>query len=168
MRTLRRTMLFLLIAVFSVAVGCEGDPTGNDDNPLNPNDGLVTLQSTRGFDETFNRLRNAIEANDALSIIATVDHAANAQSVGMQLPPTRLIIFGNPNLGTPLMQSERTTGIDLPQKFLVWQDADGEVFVTYNDPAYLARRHNIEGREQILNQISMALRTLAEGATQSQ
>ena len=128
-------------------------------------EGLITLPSSYGVDETLGRLRNAIEQNDALSIIATVDHSANAASVGMQLPPTRLILFGNPNLGTPLMQSSRTVGIDLPQRFLVWEDEDGQVYMTWNDPAYLAWRHDIEGRDEILQQISDALRNLAEGAT---
>ena len=78
--------------------------------------GLVTVESSQSFDATVGRIRSAIRNNDALTLMTTVDHAANAQSTGMQLPPTTLLIFGNPNLGTPLMQASRSTAIDLPQE----------------------------------------------------
>jgi uncharacterized protein (DUF302 family) len=80
----------------------------------------------------------------------------------MELPPTTLLIFGNPRLGTPLMQASRSVAIDLPQKMLVWED-EGEVMVSYNDPQYLAARHGIEGKEEILETISNALENLATG-----
>ena len=127
--------------------------------------GLVTVESNYGVDETYNRLRGAIEQNQMLSIVAEVDHSANAESVGKELRPTRLIIFGNPNLGTPLMQAEQTTGIDLPQKFLVYEDAAGRTLVAYNDPYHLAERHGIEGQDEELQKISTALAGLAETAT---
>jgi uncharacterized protein (DUF302 family) len=124
--------------------------------------GLVTVESDDPFSDTLDRVESAIEGNDALSLIATVDHAANAESVGMELPPTTLLIFGNPRLGTPLMQASRSVAIDLPQKMLVWED-EGEVMVSYNDPQYLAARHGIEGKEEILETISNALENLATG-----
>lgn len=156
-----RTLAVLVL--LPLATGCISPAVYPRYDPLDRDDGLVTIESSHSVDETFNRLRTAIENSDALTVIATVDHAANAQNAGMQLPPTRLIIFGNPNLGTPLMQSSRTIGIDLPQKFLVWEDMGGQVFITYNDPAYLSRRHGIGGQDEILEQISTALRNLAEG-----
>ena len=159
----RRLQLFAIIALGALA-SCNNS-TGVDDDPLAAGDGLVTIQSTRSFDETFNRLVSAIEANPALSIVAVVDHAAGAERVGMQLPPNRLILVGNPAQGTPLIQSDKITGIDLPQKFLVFQENDGRVLVTYNDPTYLARRHHIDGQDAALQQISTGLRNLAEGAT---
>jgi len=124
--------------------------------------GLVTVESDDPFSDTLERIESAIEGNDALSLIATVDHAANAESVGMELPPTTVLIFGNPRLGTPLMQASRSVAIDLPQKMLVWED-EGEVMVSYNDPQYLAARHGIEGKEEILETISNALENLATG-----
>ena len=127
--------------------------------------GLVTVESTYGVNETYNRLRGAIEQNEMLSIVAEVDHSANAESVGKELRPTRLIIFGNPNLGTPLMQAEQTTGIDLPQKFLVYENVEGRTLVAYNDPYYLAERHGIEGQDEELQKISTVLAGLAETAT---
>lgn len=157
--------LLALLALLLAAPGCAGIPFlgGGEPEPLA--EGLVTLRSERNFNDTFNRLRTAIEGNDDLLVVETVDHAANARRAGLQLPPTRLIVFGNPELGTPLMQAERTAAIDLPQKMLVWEDGDGRVYVSYNDPAYLARRHGIAGQEETLRRISAALRGLAERAT---
>lgn len=167
--SIARTKSFLTLAALALllaaAPGCAGIPFLGGGEPVPEVNGLVTLRSERDFDDTFNRLRNAIESNDDLMIVETVDHAANARRAGLELPPTRLIIFGNPDLGTPLMQAERTVAIDLPQKFLVWEDGDGRAYVSYNDPAYLARRHGIEGRGDVLRQVSDALRNLAERAT---
>jgi len=84
--------------------------------------------------------------------------------VGLDLAPTRLVVFGNPNLGTPLMQSAQTLGIDLPQKMLVYENADGEVNVAYNDPAFLAARHGVEGNADVLTTITNALNNLSEVA----
>lgn len=127
-------------------------------------DGLITIESTYSVQETMDRLETALEAND-LIIVARIDHAANAENAGMELRPTQLLIFGNPRLGTQLMQNAQTAGIDLPQKFLAWEDADGTVYLSYNDPIYLADRHGISGQDDVLQQISRALAMLAENAT---
>ena len=156
----RRQLLLLAIAFLTAA--CQDPDTGERTLPAaSPDPGLVTVESDAPFDETFDRLQGAIEENENLRILATVDHGANAAAVDQELPPTRLILFGNPALGTPLMQSARTTAIDLPQKLLVWADQDGRVFVTYNDPLYLRERHGIEGRDEILTTMSDALSNLA-------
>ncbi len=156
---------FLALLLLLAAPACASIPFlgGGEPEPLA--EGLVTLRSERSFTDTFNRLRNAIESNDDLLVLETVDHAANARRAGMQLPPTRLIVFGNPRLGTPLMEAQRTVAIDLPQKMLVWEDDRGRVYVSYNDPAYLAKRHGIIGQDETRRQISDALRGLAERAT---
>ncbi|WP_424016374.1 DUF302 domain-containing protein (plasmid) [Halorientalis pallida] len=124
-------------------------------------DGLVTVQSDQSVDATVDRITTAIE-NSPLTLVTTVDHAANAASVDQNLPPTTLLIFGNPEVGTPLMQASRSVAIDLPQKILVWEDGE-QVKVTYNDPTYLARRHGIEGEDERLQQISSVLDGLARG-----
>ena len=125
---------------------------------------LSKTTSTKVFDDVYNSLQMAIENNPNLTIIAEVNHQANAQGIGQDLNPTRLIIFGNPNLGTPLMQSAQTTGLDLPQKMLVWQNDEGVVTVSYNDPAYLVQRHGITENETVLETISMALDNLSNAA----
>lgn len=135
---------------------------GDSDIGVEEGAGLVTVSSDQSFDATVERISSAIEGNDALTLVATIDHAANAESVGKELPPTTLLIFGNPELGTPLMQESRSAAIDLPQKMLVWED-DGAVSVTYNDPQYLAARHGIEGKDDVLETIAGALDTLTTG-----
>ncbi len=156
----------LLLVLPIVVGGCAAysPATRVGDTVLSEGNGVVNVPSAFSVDESFERLRSRIDQAEPLSVIATVDHAANAQSVGLTLPPTRLIVFGNPMLGTRLMQSERTVGIDLPQKFLIWQSAEGQVFITYNDPAFLARRHGIDEALPVLEQISTALRDLATAA----
>ena len=127
-------------------------------------EGIITKESKQDFETSYATLKNAIVNNPNLSIVAELDHQANANSVGLDLRPTRLIIFGNPNLGTPLMQNERTIGLDLPQKMLVWKDQDGNVKVSYNDIYFLAERHEIEGNKEILDKISTALENLSNAA----
>ncbi len=129
-----------------------------------PENGLVTVESAASFETTYDRLRSAIADNPNLRILAEIDHAANAEGVGRTLPPTRLIVFGNPKLGTPLMRSGRTVAIDLPQKVLVWEDEAG-VHVAYNHPEYLARRHGLEARDEIMETIAGALDGLTAAAT---
>ena len=128
--------------------------------------GIVTVPSNNGIDQTYKSLKIAIEEKEALSIIAELDHQENAGSVDMELRPTRILMFGNPLLGTPLMQASQSAGLDLPQKMLVYENADGQVFIGYNDPAYLKERHDIEGQDENLKKISKALKNLAEKAAQ--
>jgi uncharacterized protein (DUF302 family) len=137
------------------------------DSTLGDN-GMVTVASNNSVDETYQKLVDAIKNNEALSIIAQLDHQENAANVDMELRPTRVLMFGNPNLGTPLMQSGQTIGIDLPQKVLIYEDANGDVFLVYNDPFYLADRHDIEDQGDVLDTISNALQNLATAATSSQ
>ena len=128
-------------------------------------EGLVIVESDFSVDETFGRLESAIESNPNLTVLAQLDHQANAARVGLDLRPTRLLVFGNPNLGTLLMQRQQSIGIDLPQKVLIWEDADGTVHLAYNNPFFLAERHGLDGPEDVLTTISNALAMLAQGAT---
>jgi len=106
-------------------------------------EGLITRQSSNGPTETMDRLEAAVKAK-GMTVFARIDHAAGATEVGMSLQPTDLLIFGNARAGTPLMQSQQTIGIDLPLKALVWQDAAGTTWLSYNDPGWLVRRHGLE------------------------
>lgn len=127
-------------------------------------DGLVTVESDASVDESVERVRTAIENHEALGLMAQVDHAENAASVDIDLPPTTVLLLGNPALGTPLMQAGRTLAIDLPQKLLVMEESDGTVTITYNDPHYLAKRHGITGEDDRLETVSDALSMLADVA----
>lgn len=145
----------------AVLAGAQDDatPTLVDAPP-----GLVVLESPVSVAETLDRLEATIEEN-GLIVVARVDHAANADGADETLRPTELLIFGNPALGTQLMQTTQTIGIDLPQKFLAWEDESGQVLLAYNDPAYLADRHGIGETDETIQQVSDALAMLAEGAT---
>jgi uncharacterized protein (DUF302 family) len=105
-------------------------------------DGLITLPSAHSAVATMDRLEAALRAKDVI-IFARVDHAAGAAIAGLDLRPTQVLIFGNPKAGTPLMQIEQSIGIDLPLKILTWEDAEGKAWLSYNDPAWLAGRHNL-------------------------
>jgi len=105
-------------------------------------DGVITVQSSFGAKETMDRLE--AEVNDkGLTMFAGVDHAAGATAIGMQLRPTKLLIFGNARGGTPLMQASQVVGIDLPLKVLVYQDAADKVWLAYNNPSWIAKRHGL-------------------------
>jgi uncharacterized protein (DUF302 family) len=105
-------------------------------------DGLIVVQSSHGPAETMDRLVAEIKAK-GLTVFARIDHAAGAKEVGLPLRPTELLIFGNAKGGTPLMQSNQEIGLDLPLKALVWQDATNDTWISYNDPAWLAKRHGL-------------------------
>jgi uncharacterized protein (DUF302 family) len=105
-------------------------------------DGLTTIPSSYGPKDTTDRLEAEIKAR-GMTLFARVDHAAGAAEVGLSLRPTEVLIFGNAKGGTPLMQSNQTIGIDLPLKVLVWQDASGKTWISYNDPSWLAKRHGL-------------------------
>lgn len=128
-------------------------------------DGLITLHSSFGPEETMNRFEAEVRAR-GMTVFSHVDHAAGAAAVGLPLRPTNLLIFGAAKAGTPLMQSVQTTGIDLPLKALVWQDQAGETFLSYNDPAYVTRRHGVGGAAKpIIEAMSGALKAMAAEAT---
>jgi uncharacterized protein (DUF302 family) len=130
-------------------------------------EGLVSVLSRFGAKETIDRLEAALLANGA-AIFARVDHAAGAAQAGQSLRPTELLIFGNPQVGTPLMQSQQSIGIDLPLKALAWEDEAGAAHIAYNDPKWLATRHGIgrEGDETVAKMTAMlgALARKASGA----
>ena len=129
------------------------------------NHGLVTLESAHDFTTTLERLVTSLEGK-RVTIFARIDHAAGAAGVGLVLRPTTLVIFGSPAAGTPLMQAAPTAGIDLPLKALVWQDADGVVKLTYDDPKWIAERHKLGGKaDQAVNAIAVALESFARDAT---
>ncbi|NOQ42382.1 MAG: DUF302 domain-containing protein [Desulfuromusa sp.] len=105
-------------------------------------DGLVSLKSSYSAAETMNRFE-AIAKNKGLNIFARINHTAGAAKIGKTLRPTEVLIFGNPQGGTPFIECAQTVGIDLPLKVLVWEDAAGQVWLEYNDPVYLAKRHGV-------------------------
>jgi uncharacterized protein (DUF302 family) len=106
------------------------------------NNGIVDKLSHHSVDETVERLKGSLQSK-GVTLFATVDHSGEAEKVGMKMLPTKLLIFGSPKAGTPLMQAAPSVAIDLPLKILVWEDAQGKAWVSYNSPAYLQERHGI-------------------------
>jgi len=104
--------------------------------------GLINLESHHSTDETVERLK-AILDSKGVTLFALVDHSGEAEKVSMKMPPTKLLIFGSPKAGTPLMLAAPSIAIDLPLKILIWEDDRGKVWVSYNSPAYLQERHGV-------------------------
>ena len=147
MLRLRLVLIALLVSLASLATAA---------------DGLIAIKSPYGAKETMNRFEDNAKQR-GLTVFARVDHAAGAAKVGKMLRPTEVLIFGNPQGGTPLMECAQTAGIDLPLKALVWEDASAQVWLGYNDPAFLAQRH---GAPQcpVIENLSKALSSLAQAA----
>lgn len=130
----------------------------------NAGGGVIVTRSAHDVNETTNRLEAALRAK-GITIFARIDHAANAKRVDISLRPEQLLIFGNPKLGSPLMQSNALVGLDLPLKALAWEDADGNVWLAYTDPETIAARYRIEDRSALIAKMSGALKNFAAAAT---
>ena len=122
------------------------------------------MQSNHSVAETSDRLEAAL-ANKGMVVFARINHAGGAEKVGLELLPTEQVIFGNPKIGTPLMQCQRTVAIDLPQKMLIWKDESGQVWLAYNDPEYLKDRHGVSGCDEVFTKIAGTLNNFAMAAT---
>jgi uncharacterized protein (DUF302 family) len=119
-------------------------------------EGMITVKSAHSVSATADRLETILGAK-GMTVFARIDHAAGAKKAGKTLLPTELVVFGNPKVGTPLMLCGRSIAIDLPQKALIWQDADGATWIAYNDPQYLKQRHSTEGCDAVFEKVSMVL-----------
>ncbi len=125
-------------------------------------DGLIAARSPHSAKQTMDRFESVAKER-GMMVFARVDHAAGAEKVDRKLRPTEVLIFGNPKGGTPFMECAQSIGIDLPMKALVWQDAAGQVWLGYNDPAFIARRHGAAQCPAIEN-LRKALSGLTEAA----
>ena len=126
--------------------------------------GLVSVKSAHSVKTTADRLESLLKSK-GMRVFNRIDHAGGANTVNKTLRPTELIIFGNPKIGTVLMQCKQSIGIDLPQKALVWEDSTGQVWLSYNNPKYVADRHQIKKCADVLKKIKNALGNFAKAAT---
>jgi uncharacterized protein (DUF302 family) len=147
MHPIRPAIAILMMALVETAAGA---------------DGLVAVKSPHSAKATLGRLEDAVTQR-GLTIFARIDHAAGAAKIGKTLRPTDLLIFGNPQGGTPFMECEQTVAIDLPLKALVWEDSSAQVWLGYNDPAYLAQRHGVPACPAVEN-LRKALAALVDAA----
>jgi uncharacterized protein (DUF302 family) len=134
----------LALAMYVVSLRSSADSEFENDQEISMapsiSNGIIDTLSNHSVDETVEKLKGILQAK-GIALFALVDHSGEAQKVGMKMPPTKLLIFGNPKGGTPLMLAAPTVAIDLPLKILVREDAQGKVWVSYNSPAYLQERH---------------------------
>lgn len=114
--------------------------------------GIVDIPSSHSVEETVEKLKGILQAK-GVALFALVDHSGEAEKAGMKMPPTKLLIFGNPKAGTPLMLAAPSIAIDLPLKILVWEDAARKVWISYNSPEYLRERHGLP--ENLLQNIAV-------------
>jgi uncharacterized protein (DUF302 family) len=126
-------------------------------------EGLVSKPSRYPVPETVDRLVTVLQSK-GMTVFVRIDHAAEAEKVGLKMRPSQLLIFGNPKGGTPLMVAAPTVAIDLPLKALVWEDTGGKVWLVYNSPSYLKGRHGIEGKDEALNAVAGALDAMTDKA----
>jgi uncharacterized protein (DUF302 family) len=126
------------------------------------NKGIIDKPSNHSVDQTVEKLKNILQSK-GVTLFALVDHSGEAQKVGMKMAPTKLLIFGSPQAGTPLMLAAPSIAIDFPLKILIWEDAQGKVWVSYNSPAYLQQRHGLPA--ELLQNIAV-VETLAAKAAE--
>jgi uncharacterized protein (DUF302 family) len=147
-----RQVFFALIAIFFIVSTAAA---GN---------GLISVKSSHDVKATADRLENILNQK-GMTVFIRINHSAGARKVGKTLRPTELVVFGNPKIGTPLMQCSQSVAIDLPQKALIWQDDKGQVWLSYNDPNYLAQRHGLTGCAQVIKKVEKALSNFSKAAT---
>ncbi len=146
---MRQLLVFLLFSVTSLAYADAG---------------LISVQSAHDVKTTADKLEMVL-TEKGMNVFGRVNHAAGAAKAGQELSPTEVVIFGNPKVGTPLMKCGHTVAIDLPQKALIWEDDEGKVWFTYNDPAYLSQRHGLSECGPVLDKVTQALGNFAKAAT---
>ena len=147
---MRQVLLFFVVTLLGCTVSIAAE-------------GTIDVRSQHSVSDTADRLESMLTAK-GMTVFARIDHAAGAKKAGKSLPPTQLLIFGNPKVGTPLMQCSRSIAIDLPQKALIWEDDSGAVYISYNDPQFLKLRHATEGCDAVLKKVAGALSNFANKA----
>lgn len=147
-----KTMYLAALLVLSIAI------------PVMAADGMINVQSDFNVSETADRLESILNKK-GMTIFNRIKHSEGAGKVGIQLRETELIIFGNPKVGSPLMKCQQSVAIDLPQKALIWEDDKSKVWISYNDPRYIEKRHDISGCKEVISKIEKALSGITKAAS---
>jgi len=160
-------IIVLIVLIFISPAVIAGPSTGsNSTAPMII--GLISVKSAHSASKTLDKLE-AILKKKGMKIFSRINHAKAAKGVGVTLRPTELLIFGNPKIGSALMNCKQTAAIDLPQKALAWEDEKGQVWLSYNDPSYIASRHGIALKdsacEKVINKVKKALGNFSKAAT---
>ncbi|PKL77110.1 MAG: hypothetical protein CVV27_06810 [Candidatus Melainabacteria bacterium HGW-Melainabacteria-1] len=164
MRSLARWALALCLTGLPLAAALAQDGIDAGPSLSAPGDvGIISLQSKHAVRITADRLEQGLR-DKGLKLFARIDHTAQAEAVKLALRPTQLLIFGDPRSGTLLMHQNQTLGLDLPLKYLVWESTDHKVYISWNNPYYLAQRHGIPANMELLTKLSQNLFQLAKKA----
>jgi len=147
---MRNLFIIALLAILPFSVMASGD-------------GLISKKSNHSVKVTLDRLENILKKK-GITIVKRWSHDEGGKKAGIPLRPTELLIFGNPKMGTHFFTSNQTAGIDLPMKALAWKDKDGTVWLTYNDPSYIAGRHSIDNRSEVVKKMTGALNKMTNAA----
>ena len=147
-----KTLLLTFLVVLSISV------------PAHSAEGMIDVESSFGVQETGDRLENVLKEK-GMTIFNRVKHSDAAKNAGVELRETELIIFGNPKVGSPLMKCQQSVAIDLPQKALIWKDENGQVWLSYNAPQYLAKRHDLKECMEVIKKVEKALSNFSKAAT---
>ena len=146
-----KTSILIIVSILLIAT------------PVIAAEGVINVLSEFTVVETANRLENVLNEK-GMTLFNRIQHSEAAAKVGIELRDTELIIFGNPKVGSPLMKCQQSVAIDLPQKALIWQDAEKQVWISYNDPKYLVKRHAISGCDQVIDKVTKALTGITKAA----
>jgi len=133
-------------------------------SPLIAAEGVINVPSAFKVEETANRMKSILQKK-GMTLFNQIQHSDGAAKAGIDLRDTVLLIFGNPKVGSPLMQCQQSVAIDLPQKALIWEDEKAQVWISYNDPRYIQKRHNIPGCEEVISKIEKALAGITKAAS---
>ncbi len=148
---MKKELLVLLLVFFLVS-------------PIMAAEGVINVLSVFNVEETANRMETILNEK-GMTIFSRIKHSEGAGKIGIKLRDTELIIFGNPKVGSPLMKCQQSVAIDLPQKALIWKDDKAKVWISYNDPRYLKKRHYLSGCEDIISKIEMAMAGITKAAS---
>jgi len=146
-----KSSIFIILAIILIAL------------PALAADGVISVASRYSVSETADRLESVLQQK-GMTIFNRISHSEAAAKVEIDIRATELIIFGNPKVGSPLMKCQQSVALDLPQKALIWQDADNKVWISYNDPAYLKKRHDLSGCEPVIAKVTKALAGITKAA----
>lgn len=147
---MRNLLIIALLAITPIVVNASDD-------------GLISKKSNHSVKTTLDRLENILKKK-GLTIAMRWSHDEGGKKAGIPLRPTELLVFGNPKMGTHFFTSNQTAGIDLPMKALAWEDKNGQVWLSYNDPSYIAGRHDIKNRSEIVKKMTGALNKMTDAA----
>ena len=148
-----KKFIFTVLLILSIAI------------PAVAADGVINVKSTFNVKETSDRLERILKEK-GMTVFKRINHSIGASKVGIELRDTELIIFGNPKVGSPLIKCQQTVAIDLPQKALIWEDDKNNVWISYNDPKYLEKRHDMSGCGEVISKIERALTGIIKAASE--